>query len=305
MFHFTKLFWRNATPQKGKLLAANLINLVIMLLLFTISLLPVQMIMNMWLMFMFTGQGNMATLIIATIGIVLLILLLFLLVILPLYTGSVRTYRNALLPNKTVSFKDLFSSFKGKVWRKALVIGLVALLIIIVTQFINYFINSGISTLAQWIVQKSSISITDPNNMLVYSLIISVIIPVITSILTWLSVIYITNAATSLVHEPEEPVKVHLKNAWRHMKNKQHTFFKFFIGIMLLNLIVILAYGPVYTLILLGLSGISQNAASIIANILSVVFFLIRYFIFFMIIGTIVQYYLQYGEKEESKTTES
>ncbi|REH74667.1 lytic transglycosylase [Staphylococcus felis] len=299
MFNFTKLFWHNSKPQTGKLLGANLINLVIILLLFSIALLPIQLIMNMWLMYMFTGQGNMVSIVLATLGSVLLILLVYLFVVFPLYTGSTRSYRNTLLSNKSMTLKDFFASFKGRIWRKAVLIALFTILILFITQLINYFLSSGISKIAELIIQNASISSADQSTMMVVQTIITVITGLVTSIFTWLAVIYITNAATSLVHDPDSKVKVHLKNAWLSMRNKNKTFLKFFISIIVLNFIIILLYGPIYTWIQLGLSGISQNVASIVTVVLNIVFFIIRYLIFFVIIGTIVQYFLNHGEKEQ------
>ncbi|MBI5975894.1 lytic transglycosylase [Staphylococcus canis] len=298
MFKYTKLFWHHAKPQTGKLISGNLINLVVMLLLFSIALLPIQIIMNMWLMYAFTGQGNLGSIIIATVTTALVVLLVYLFFIFPLYTGTTRSYRNVLLPNKSMSFKDFFRSFKGRIWRKAVILGLVTLLVLFVTQMINYFINAGLSKLTDMILQSMNISSSDQTMMIITSTIISVITAFITSILTWLAVIYITNAATSLVHDPDAKIKSHLKNAWSAMRNGNRTFFKFFIGILLLNLVVILLYGPIYTWIQLGLSGISQNVAGVITIILNVVFFVLRYFMFFVIIGTIIQYFLNHGRNE-------
>ena len=63
---------------------------------------------------------------------------------------------------------------------------------------------------------------------------------------------------TSFVESTNDKVKTHLANGFKAMKNGQKTFFKFFIGILLLNLIIILFKTPVGYLISFNTQSLSK-----------------------------------------------
>ena len=80
------------------------------------------------------------------------------------------------------------------------------------------------------------------------------------------------------------------------------TWFKFFLGILLLNLIVIILANPVSQLISIGTGGISQNIATVIAYIVTIVVILVRLFIYYINILATIQYYNLDGKNIDPDT---
>lgn len=89
-----------------------------------------------------------------------------------------------------------------------------------------------------------------------------------------------------------------LKKRGSGFKNGNRTFLRFFIGILLLNLIFIILNEPINFLIQQSLAHMSQNLAYYLMMVLNVVFLLLRYVVYLLIIGTAVQYFVRRGRKE-------
>ena len=75
------------------------------------------------------------------------------------------------------------------------------------------------------------------------------------------------------------------------------TFFKFFIGILLLNLIIILFKTPVGYLISFNTQSLSQSVAENIIRVYTVMTIILFVVIHAIILMGIVQYYLKRGQK--------
>ncbi|MBR9617333.1 transcriptional regulator, partial [Staphylococcus aureus] len=102
---------------------------------------------------------------------------------------------------------------------------------------------------------------------------------------------------TSFVESTNDKVKTHLANGFKAMKNGQKTFFKFFIGILLLNLIIILFKTPVGYLISFNTQSLSQSVAENIIRVYTVMTIILFVVIHAIILMGIVQYYLKRGQK--------
>ncbi len=127
--------------------------------------------------------------------------------------------------------------------------------------------------------------------------IIIIVVLLIKAIITWLLLIPIFNFMTSFVESTNDKVKTHLANGFKAMKNGQKTFFKFFIGILLLNLIIILFKTPVGYLISFNTQSLSQSVAENIIRVYTVMTIILFVVIHAIILMGIVQYYLKRGQK--------
>ncbi|HEH2967981.1 TPA: transcriptional regulator, partial [Staphylococcus aureus] len=123
------------------------------------------------------------------------------------------------------------------------------------------------------------------------------VVLLIKAIITWLLLIPVFNFMTSFVESTNDKVKTHLANGFKAMKNGQKTFFKFFIGILLLNLIIILFKTPVGYLISFNTQSLSQSVAENIIRVYTVMTIILFVVIHAIILMGIVQYYLKRGQK--------
>lgn len=286
MFHFTSKFFQHIQSQNKKLFSMNLINFVLMLLLLTVSTLPIALVFNLWAMALFTGQGDTKTLILVSLGAVLLIILIFLMLIFPLFTGSIRSVYYAVSGHSSVQWSHLFQSFKGKIWRKNLLVGLIASVFMLVLAIVNFYLTAGLNKIFKDLVTS------DFSYMLVLF-----VIACITSIFTLFVIVFVVNMVTAFVKNPEAKVRDDVKAAWQGIRNGQKTFLLFFIGIWLIHIILMLLSGPAAAAIQLNTAHMSQNAAKYVVYAFNVMLFIARYVIYFIIFGSIVTYFHHQGRK--------
>lgn len=286
LFKFLTLFLEHTKSQRKKLYSMNLINFLLMLLLLSVSALPLGLVFNLWAVSLFTGQGNMTRLVLVTLSALVLIVLIFLMITFPLFTGSIRSFYHAITEQASLKWSILFGTFIGKLWRKSLLVGLMTCLFLVVFVAIDFFISMGLNQLFKPLVSS------DFSQMM--TLFIGAII---SSIYTLFIAIFMINFITAFIKNPEAKIRDNMKTAWHGIKNGQKTFLSFFIGLLLLNLILLIFAGPVYYGIQMSQAHISQNVAGVITVIVSVIFFFIRYTIYFMMLGTIVTYFHHQGRK--------
>ncbi|PWZ93618.1 lytic transglycosylase, partial [Staphylococcus pseudintermedius] len=91
--------------------------------------------------------------------------------------------------------------------------------------------------------------------------ILIVLISFVLSIVVWFAALYIINIAVSVNEDASRTIKSHFKEAGSGFKNGKRTFLRFFIGILLLNLIFIILNEPINFLIQQSLAHMSQNLA--------------------------------------------
>ncbi|AVQ33558.1 hypothetical protein C7J88_04995 [Staphylococcus muscae] len=289
MFKFTSLFLEHTKLQRKKLYSMNLVNFLLMLILLSLSVLPMGLIFNLWAMAFFTGQGNTMSLILVTMGALLLIALIFLMITFPLFVGTIRSMYQAITQQATLKWSVLFSTFNGKIWRKSLLVGLVTSLFLLVLVIIDYFITMGLRQLLKPLVSSNFTE-----------MMILFVIAVISSIISVFIAIFIINFITAFVKNPDNKIRHNIKIAWTTIKNGQKTFLPFLIGLYLLNLTLLIFAGPVFYGIQMSQAHISQNLASIITGIVSAIFFFIRYTVYFIMLGTIITYFHHQGHKNVS-----
>lgn len=299
LFTFTKLFWHNTQNQKPKLFAISLIGFAILLLLTVLAMSPYTLLLQMWQMSLLTGQQNLTTLILMMVGAIILTICLFTMLIFPFFVGVMRAIYHGILDTTKVRWKDLLGAFKKGVWGKAVILGILLLLFIVLTAIIYALVNAGMTYIVQHIFNWISGTGIGQGILQVIVSILIVLISFVLSIVIWFAGLFITNVAVSLNEDTSRTMKTYFKEAWSGIKNGNKTFFRFFVGILLLNLIFIILNEPINFLIQQNLAHMSQNLAYTLLMILNVVFLLIRYFVYFLIIGTTVQYFVRRGRKQE------
>ncbi|WP_340297514.1 lytic transglycosylase [Staphylococcus coagulans] len=298
MVKFTKLFWHNTKNQKLKLFATSFIGFAILLLLAILVMSPFNLLLQAWQISILTGQQSMTKLIFMMIGAIILTICIFSMVLFPIYTGLVRVIRHSVLDSAQMQWKDLVRSFKKGIWGKSVILGLMSILFIILTVVIYGLVNASVSYLVQQLFNAISANDISQGWLQFIISILIVLSSFILSIFVWFTVVYVTNLATSLTEDASRSVKVHLKEAWYGIKNGHKTFLRFFIGILLLNLIFIIINQPINYLIQQNLAHISQDVAYYLMIIFNIIFLIIRYLIYLLIIGTIIQYFVRRGQKE-------
>ena len=79
------------------------------------------------------------------------------------------------------------------------------------------------------------------------------------------------------------------------IKNGNKTWFKFYLGLLLLNLIVILFANPISQLVNILTGGISQTVAVALAYAITILVIVIRLVVYYINLLAIIQYHIEDG----------
>ncbi|RIP32867.1 hypothetical protein BUZ14_12035 [Staphylococcus gallinarum] len=299
MFKFHKLALQNAKPQNAKILLFTLVSFVILFALTYLTFIPMQTSIYSFVMAMAMQQsiGMPLFLLILTILIPLIVIIF---VGYPIIAGTIYTIDKAINKDQA-KFKDIFAIFKKGKYLKAVKLSLFTLLTVVVFMAINLLLakllNLGIVSLYTALQGPISSSDHALAISLTFQIIAATIILFIQSFIIWFMAIVIINFTVAFIKTPKDGAWTAVKRGFKGVKNGQKTWFKFFIGILLLNLIVIILANPVSQLISIGTGGISQNVATVIVYIVTIIVILIRLFIYYINILATIQYYNRGGEK--------
>lgn len=141
---------------------------------------------------------------------------------------------------------------KGK-YGKSLILSLISIGLFIVMYLIimalNYLFNLALTPL----FTSLQSAVSSPDNaiaiLLTIQIIILIIIGLITSIVSWFFFILMINYTVSLVRESNYSAMSHFKDGFRGIRNGHKTWFKFFIAVLLINLIIIIITQPLGTIL--------------------------------------------------------
>ena len=112
------------------------------------------------------------------------------------------------------------------------------------------------------------------------------------------------NYTVSLVRESDYSAMSHFKNGFKGIKNGHKTWFKFFIAVLLINLIIIIITQPLGTILSVTTGNMSQKVATVILYVAQVIIVVLRLILYFVLIMGAVQYFLKRGEKLNKTTKE-
>lgn len=298
MFKYHKLALQNVKPQNAKTILFSIVSFIILFALTILSFIPVQPAIYKFAMSMAMQQpiGGSIFMLILTI---LIPLLIFVLIGYPLIAGTIYTIDKALNKDK-VKLKDLFSVFKKGKYLKSLKLALFTLLFILILFALNLLVskvlNLGIMQLFTALQGPLSSSDHALGLSLTFQIIAATITVFIQSFIYWFFAIVIINFTVAFVKDPSVGAWAAVKRGFKGVKNGKKTWFKFYLGILLLNLIVIILANPVSQLISISTGGISQTVAMILIYIISIIVIIVRLAIYYMNILAIIQYYNRNGE---------
>ena len=307
MFKFHKLAIQNMKPQHAKTLLITLIGLVILFVLAFVSVIPVsaaiQTLVLSLMMQQITGK------VIALIALAILLpILLYIFIGYPLIAGIIHAIRKAINKEK-VSFSDIIASFRKGRYAKSLKLSLFTLLFLVILGVITYIVvqlaNLGVSHLFSAIQARLATSEHFIGYALTLNVILVLILAFIQSIITWFFTIVIVNYTKAYTEDPRRGAWKDVKLGFKGIKNGNKTWFKFFIGILLLNLIVLILDGPVNQALVISTGGISQTVATILINIFMVIVVIVRILIYYFNIIAVVQYFNRNGRLNGSDNTTS
>ncbi|AVQ35576.1 hypothetical protein [Staphylococcus kloosii] len=299
MFKYHKLAIQNLKPQNAKTLLFTIVGFIIVMALAYVAILPVQPALYKFAMAQ-AIQQPVGSAIMMLILAILVPIIVYLFVVYPLASGVIFTIDKAISQDK-IKFSNIFSTFtKGK-YLKSIVMALITLVFFIVLMILNLFIGKLLNFLILKGFGAIQNSISSSSHALGISLTIQIVaatlVVFILSLIYWLFVIMIVNYTLSFTKDPKAGVLQSVKQGFSKIKNGHKTWFKLYLGILLLNLIVILLANPVSQLVNIFTGNMSQNVATVIVYALSIIVVIVRLFIYYINLLAIIQYHHVNGER--------
>jgi hypothetical protein len=298
LFKYHKLAIQNLKPQNLKTLLFTIVGFIIVMALAYVAILPVQPALYKFAMAQ-AIQQPVGSAIMMLILAILVPILVYLFVVYPLASGVIYTIDKAISQDK-IKFSNIFSTFtKGK-YLKSVVMALITLVFFIVLMLLNLFIGKLLNFLILKGFGAIQNSISSSSHALGISLTIQILaatlVVFILSLIYWLFVIMIVNYTLSFTKDPKAGALQLVKQGFSKIKNGHKTWFKLYLGILLLNLIVILLANPVSQLVNIFTGNMSQNVATVIVYALSIIVVIVRLVIYYINLLAIIQYHHVNGE---------
>ena len=302
MFKYHKLAIQNLKPQNAMTLLFTIVGFIIVMALAYVAILPVQPALYKFAMAQ-AIQQPVGSAIMMLILAILVPIIVYLFVVYPLASGVIFTIDKAISQDK-IKFSNIFSTFtKGK-YLKSVVMALITLVFFIVLMILNLFIGKLLNFLILKGFGAIQNSISSSSHALGISLTIQIVaatlVVFILSLIYWLFVIMIVHYTLSFTKDTKAGVLQSVKQGFSKIKNGHKTWFKLYLGILLLNLIVILLANPVSQLVNIFTGNMSQNVATIIVYAISIIVVIIRLVIYYINLLAIIQYHHVNGEKIDS-----
>jgi hypothetical protein len=299
LFKYHKLAIQNLKPQNAKTLLFTIVGFIIVMALAYVAILPVQPALYKFAMAQ-AIQQPVGSAIMMLILAILVPIIVYLFVVYPLASGVIFTIDKAITQDK-IKFSNIFSTFtKGK-YLKSVVMALITLVFFIVLMILNLFIGKLLNFLILKGFGAIQNSISSSSHALGISLTIQIVaatlVVFILSLIYWLFVIMIVNYTLSFTKDPKAGVLQSVKQGFSKIKNGHKTWFKLYLGILLLNLIVILLANPVSQLVNIFTGNMSQNVATVIVYALSIIVVIVRLVIYYINLLAIIQYHHVNGER--------
>ncbi|HDJ2321048.1 transcriptional regulator, partial [Staphylococcus aureus] len=240
MFTYFKSAFKNAKPQLLITLIYALIAFAVIAVVYLLANFQLAKYVQTIAIYSQFGQKPPVDAYLKVIAVLLIAAVVSLFVLVQIFIGITNVMKRAMSHEK-VKFTDLFIAFKKGNYLKSVLIGLVSIAMIIVLSLLTSLLYKLFSPVSEMIMNSVQSSYADSTHLIGIAIttqsIIIIVVLLIKAIITWLLLIPVFNFMTSFVESTNDKVKTHLANGFKAMKNGQKTFFKFFIGILLLNLI--------------------------------------------------------------------
>lgn len=298
MFKFHSLAFKNAKSQLIKTILFSLVSFIIVFVAFVIArTFFVQNFMQMQLAAQF--QQSAGASLVMIILVLVLGLLFFILAGYQLLAGAFNIMAKA-IEKEAVQFSDLFFAFKKGKYVKSLLLALITIILYavlyLITLGLNFLFNKALTPLFTSIQQSVSTSDHAIGILLTVQIILIIIMGFILSIVYWFFFILMINYTVSFARKNDLSAIGHFKDGFKGIKNGRKTRFKFFLAILLINLLIIIITQPLGTVLTVLTGNMSQNVAQVILIIAQTLIIIVRLILYFVIIMGIVQYFLRRGE---------
>ena len=298
MFKFHSLAFKNAKSQLIKTILFSLVSFIIVFVAFVIArTFFVQNFMQMQLAAQFQQSAG------ASLSMIILVLVLgllfFILAGYQLLAGAFNIMAKA-IEKEAVQFSDLFFAFKKGKYVKSLLLALITIIVYavlyLITLGLNFLFNKALTPLFTSIQQSVSTSDHAIGILLTVQIILIIIMGFILSIVYWFFFILMINYTVSFARKNDLSAIGHFKDGFKGIKNGRKTWFKFFLAILLINLLIIIITQPLGTILTVLTGNMSQNVAQVILIIAQTLIIIVRLILYFIILMGIVQYFLRRGE---------
>lgn len=298
MFKFHSLAFKNAKSQLIKTILFSLVSFIIVFVAFVIArTFFIQNFMQMQLAAQF--QQSSGASLVMIILVLVLGLLFFILAGYQLLAGAFNIMAKT-IEKEAVQFSDLFFAFKKGKYVKSLLLALITIILYavlyLITLGLNFLFNKALTPLFTSIQQSVSTSDHAIGILLTVQIILIIIMGFILSIVYWFFFILMINYTVSFARKNDLSAIGHFKDGFKGIKNGRKTWFKFFLAILLINLLIIIITQPLGTVLTVLTGNMSQNVAQVILIIAQTLIIIVRLILYFVIIMGIVQYFLRRGE---------
>lgn len=306
MFKFHSLAFKNAKSQLIKTILFSLVSFIIVFVAFVIArTFFIQNFMQMQLAAQF--QQSSGASLVMIILVLVLGLLFFILAGYQLLAGAFNIMAKA-IEKEAVQFSDLFFAFKKGKYVKSLLLALITIILYavlyLITLGLNFLFNKALTPLFTSIQQSVSTSDHAIGILLTVQIILIIIMGFILSIVYWFFFILMINYTVSFARKNDLSAIGHFKDGFKGIKNGRKTWFKFFLAILLINLLIIIITQPLGTVLTVLTGNMSQNVAQVILIIAQTLIIIVRLILYFVIIMGIVQYFLRRGENVKRPVNE-
>ena len=291
LFKFHSLAFKNAKSQLIKTILFSLVSFIIVFVAFVIArTFFVQNFMQMQLAAQF--QQSSGASLVMIILVLVLGLLFFILAGYQLLAGAFNIMAKA-IEKEAVQFSDLFFAFKKGKYVKSLLLALITIILYavlyLITLGLNFLFNKALTPLFTSIQQSVSTSDHAIGILLTVQIILIIIMGFILSIVYWFFFILMINYTVSFARKNDLSAIGHFKDGFKGIKNGRKTWFKFFLAILLINLLIIIITQPLGTVLTVLTGNMSQNVAQVILIIAQTLIIIVRLILYFVIIMGIVQ----------------
>ena len=284
MFKFHSLAFKNAKSQLIKTILFSLVSFIIVFVAFVIArTFFVQNFMQMQLAAQFQQSAG------ASLSMIILVLVLgllfFILAGYQLLAGAFNIMAKA-IEKEAVQFSDLFFAFKKGKYVKGLLLAFITIIVYavlyLITLGLNFLFNKALTPLFTSIQQSVSTSDHAIGILLTVQIILIIIMGFILSIVYWFFFILMINYTVSFARKNDLSAIGHFKDGFKGIKNGRKTWFKFFLAILLINLLIIIITQPLGTILTVLTGNMSQNVAQVILIIAQTLIIIVRLILYFI-----------------------
>ena len=147
-------------------------------------------------------------------------------------------------------------------------------------------------------LQQSISGYENPMGILItIQIVLLLITGFISSIFYWFVIIFIINYTTAYTEDSSRKVMSNLKEGFKGIKNGKKTWFKFFIGVLLIGLLASIINRPLLFGVQYLTSSMSQMVAQTIVIIARIVSIVLRLCLYYILIFGIINYFVKRGDQ--------